>query len=222
MLHDNRFCSCEPATLTMASMGVAAAGAGTSIMGQRAQNSAAKQVEDQKAAAVNDQIIENRRRATSDYLMKVQDEMLQEYQEKQRLAEQELDLNRKERRAGASADVAAAESGVSGQSLAAIHADYAFQVEQAKGRLGISQDWANYSHKRAIDAYGVEFNNRATSIQPYQRQPIKNVDYYGPIFGMLGAGLDTGVRTGAFVGTGQKINPLAQALIPPKAGGPQY
>ncbi len=208
---------CEPVSLTAASMGIAAAGAGTSIMGQRAQNEAASQVEQQKSEAVNEQIQENRRRATADYLAKVQDEMLQEYQEKQRLAEQELDISRKGRAAGASANVAAAESGVSGQSLAAIHADYAFQQEQAKGRLGITQDWANYAHKRQIDAYGVEWNNRATSIQPYQKQPVKPVDYFGPVFGAIGQSLNTGVQTGLFQSVS---NPFVKDLVPPAAGGP--
>lgn len=213
---------CEPASLTVASMGLAAAGAGASIAGQSQANSAAKQVERQKAEAVDEQIRENRRRASADYLAKVQDEMLQEYQEKQRLAEQELDLSKRERHAGAQADVAASESGVSGQSLAMIHADYRLQMDQTAARLGVNQDQANYQHKRNIDAYGQEYRNRATAVQPYQQQPVKPVDYFSPVFGALSAGLDTGVRTGAFVGSSQKVNPLAQAMVPAKSGGPQY
>ena len=177
-------------------------GAGASIYGQTQQNEAAQQVENQRAEAVDEQITETRKRATSDYLNKVQDEMLQEAQEKQALAEKERDLDRNERSAGATATVAAAESGVAGQSLAAIQQDYRYQIEQAKGRLGLNQEKANYQHARAVQAYRTEYDNRANSITPYQKNPVKPVDYFGPIFSLAQAGLDTGVRTGAF------INPL--------------
>ncbi len=220
MLHVNRFCSCEPVSIGMGVM--AAAGAATTIMAQEGQKSAASQVQDQNAKNVDDQITENRRRATQDYLMAVQDEQMAQSQEVQALAEKKVDLNRDERHRAAQATVAAAESGVAGQSLAAIQADYRFQMDSAAAKLGVNQDNANYQHSRNIDAYGVQYKNRATSVQPYQRQPVKPVDYFGPIFGAAGAGLDAGVRTGAFVSSGQKVNPLAQALIPPKAGGPQY
>lgn len=214
---------CEPATiLTRVSLAVAAGGAATSVAGQSAQNSAAKQVERQKAEAIDEQIQENRRRATADYLAKVQDEQLRQAQEMQALAEETNDLSKKERDANSKAVVAAGESGVVGQSLAAIQNDYRLQMDQAASRLGINQEQSNYQHKRNIDAYGQEYRNRATAVQPYQQQPVKPVDYFGPIFGGVGAGLDTGVRTGAFVGSSQKVNPLAQALVPPKAGGPQY
>ncbi|MEK6803929.1 MAG: hypothetical protein AABZ34_14865 [Nitrospirota bacterium] len=193
---------CEPLTLTAVSTGIAAMGAGASIYGQTQQNEAAQQVENQRAEAVDEQITETRKRATSDYLNKVQDEMLQEAQEKQALAEKERDLDRNERSAGATATVAAAESGVAGQSLAAIQQDYRYQIEQAKGRLGLNQEKANYQHARAVQAYRTEYDNRANSITPYQKNPVKPVDYFGPIFSLAQAGLDTGVRTGAF------INPL--------------
>lgn len=213
---------CEPATLTAASVAISAAGAGASIAGQTQQNSAARAVERQKSEAVNDQITENRRRATADFIAKVQDEQLQQAQEEQALEEKELDLSNRERHAVAQTNVAASESGVVGQSLAAIQNDYRLQMDQAAARLGINQDQANYQHKRNIQAYGQEYQNRATAVQPYQQQPVKPVDYFGPIFGAAGAGLDAGVRTGAFVGSSQKVNPLAQAMVPAKSGGPQY
>lgn len=212
---------CEPATLTGASLMIAAAGAGTSIAGQSQQRSAAQQVEEQKAASVNEQIFENRRRATADYIAQVQDEQLLQRQEEQALAEKELDLARHERDANSKAVVAASESGVTGQSLAAIQQDYRLQTDQAAARLGVNQDNANYQHKRNIDAMGTVYHNRATAVQPYQQQQVKPVDYFGPIFGVAQAGLNTGVQTGVFTsatdrGT-QKFNPL---LTPPAAGGP--
>ena len=210
MKHEHRFCSCEPASLALGSMALSAAGAGASIYGQSQQHEAAQQVEDQKAAAVGEAITENRKRATADYLKKVEDEMLADAQEKQALAEKEHDLDRNERAASSTATVAAAESGVAGQSLAAIQADYRYQVEQAKGRLGLNQENQSYQHSRAIQTYQTEYDNRANAVKPYQRNPVSPVNYFAPIFSVAQAGLDTGIRTGLFT------NPLSPTAPPTK------
>jgi hypothetical protein len=189
-------------------MAIAGASAGTSIMGQRAQSEAASQVEDQRAQAVEDQQTETRKRATADYLAMIQDIQLQQSQERQALAEQEMDLSRKERSAVSQAVVASSESGVVGQSLEAIKADYRYQQDLIAGRLGLNQKNADYQHTRDIQAAGVTYNNRVTGIQPYQKQPVKPVDYFGPIFGVAQAGLNAGVATGAF---GKSENPFLQA-----------
>lgn len=212
---------CEPSSiLTGVSLAAAAGGAASSVAGQSAQNSAAKAVERQKAEAIDEQIQENRRRATADYLAKVQDEQLRQAQEMQALAEETNDLSKKERDANSKAVLAAGESGVVGQSLAAIQNDYRLQMDQTAARLGINQEQANFQHKRNIDAYGQEYRNRATAVQPYQQQSVRPVDWFGPVFGAFGQGLNTAVNTQAFVGSGQKVNPLTKALIPEGAGGP--
>ncbi|MBS0169421.1 MAG: hypothetical protein JSR62_03635 [Nitrospira sp.] len=202
MKHEHRYLSCEPASLTLASMGMAAAGAGASLYGQSQQHEAAEQVEQQKADAVNEQITTNRKRATEDYLQTVEDEMLQQAQEKQALAVKEQDLYKAERAGASSAKVAAAESGVVGQYLEAIQADYRRQTDEAAMRLGVNQGNADYQHTRNIEAATTIYNNRSTSVMPYQKNPVKPVDWFGPIFGVAQAGLDMGVRTGAL------INPL--------------
>ncbi|MBS0180012.1 MAG: hypothetical protein JSR20_14750 [Nitrospira sp.] len=194
---------CEPTSLALGSMALSAAGAGASLYGQSQQHEAAQQVEDQKAAAVDEQITETRKRATSDYLKSVMDERLRQAQEHQARAEQEDDMSRNERAASSTATVAAAESGVAGSYLAAIQADYRLKMDQAKARLRTNQDMTDYQHTRNIQAFGTEYENRANSIKPYQKNPVKTVDYFGPLFSVAQAGLDMGVRTGAF------INPLA-------------
>ncbi|ULA59505.1 MAG: hypothetical protein LZF60_140044 [Nitrospira sp.] len=204
MRHEHRYLSCEPVSLTAASMGVAAMGAGASIYGQHQQNEAASQVEQQRAEAVDEQIHENRKRATADYLQKVEDEILADSQEKQALAEKQHDLDRNERAAGATAKVTAAESGVAGQTLADIQQDYRYQVEQTKARLGLNQENSSYQHSRMIDAYRTEYENRANAVKPYQKNPVKPTDWFGPLFSVAQAGLNTGIQTGAFV------NPLLQ------------
>lgn len=187
---------CEPVSLTMA--GVAVAGAGASIYGQTQQHEAAQQVEDQKAEAVNEQITETRKRATADYLATVQDEQLAQAQEHQALVEKKVDLAKAERSGRATATVAAAESGVAGQTLLDIQNDYRLQMDQTAARLGVNQDNQDYQHKRNIDAAGTVYTNRADSIKPYQKNPVKPVDYFGPIFSAAGQGLNAGVATGAF------------------------
>jgi hypothetical protein len=200
---------CEPATImTAISLGIAAGGAGASIAGQSQANSAAKQVEKQKQTAVEKQIEENRRRATADYIASVQDEQTQQDQEQQALTEQELDIAKKGRDASSQARVAAGESGVSGQSLAVIEADYAMQMEVAAGRLGISQQWRDAQHERNIQAQGRVYENRVSQVQPYQQQPVRPVDYFSPIFGVFGTATDMAVRTGMVEGAMRK-NPLA-------------
>lgn len=199
MKHEHRYLSCEPTSLTLASMGIAAAGAGASIAGQSQQHDAAEQVEQQRADAVNEQIAENRTRATESYLRSIEDEMLQQSQEHLALDEKKMDLAKAERAGVSSATVAAAESGVVGQSLAAIQSDYRLQMDQAAMRLGVNQENADYQHTRNIQAYGVEYRNRAESVKPYQKNPVAPVNWFGPIFGVAQAGLDMGVRTGALV-----------------------
>lgn len=194
---------CEPTSLTAGSLILAGAGAGASIFGQQQQHEAAQAVEDQKAAAVDEQIVETRKRATADFLAKVQDEQLAQAQEQQALVEKEYDLAKAERSGRATATVAAAESGVAGQTLADIQNDYRLQMDQAAVRLGVNQENQDYQHTRNIQAYTTEYYNRSSAVKPYQKNPVKPVDYFGPIFSAASQGLDMGVRTGAF------INPLS-------------
>ncbi|MCW5797205.1 MAG: hypothetical protein KIT40_01785 [Nitrospira sp.] len=208
MRHEHRYLSCEPVSLAAASMGVAAMGAGASIYGQQQQHEAAQAVEDQKAAAVDEQIVETRKRATADFLAKVQDEQLAQAQEQQALAEKENDLAKAERSGRATATVAAAESGVAGQTLADIQNDYRLQMDQAAVRLGVNQENQDYQHKRNIEAFTTEYYNRANAVKPYQKAPVKPVDYFGPIFSAASQGLDMGARASAF------INPLAPKSSP--------
>lgn len=202
------YMSCEAVSISMGiGAAVAAASAAASVQGQEQQANAAHDVQRQKGDAVTRQIEENRRRATADYIISVQDEQLADSQEEESLTEKKVDLARTERDAVSQATVAAAEANVTGQSLAMIQADYRFQMDQAASRLGINRQWSSYQHKRNIDAAGVEYTNRASSVQPYQKQPVKPVDWFGPTFAAVGQVNDLAVRSEAYRG-GFK-NPLA-------------
>lgn len=199
----SKYCTCDPVSLTATSVLIAGAGAGASIAGQTERQKAARTVEQQKQDAVAKQIETNRVRATEDYIASVTDERTQQDQEHQALTEQELDIAKKGRDATSQARVAAAESGVAGQSLAIIEQDYQMQMEVAKGRLKTNQQWADANHERRIDAYGRQYTNRVSSVQPYAQQAVPVVDYFGPIFGIAQTGLDTYTRT-----DGWRTNPL--------------
>ena len=93
---------------------------------------------------------------------------------------------------------------MSGQSLAIVEQEYMAQMEVAAGRLGISQQWRDSQHQRNVEAQGRVYANRVSQVQPYQQQPVKPVDFYGPIFGIAQTAIDTSIRTGAF-----RSNPLA-------------
>ncbi len=165
---------------------VAAAGAVSNIIGQNTSRQLAKGVENQKRLAVEEQIAANQKRATSDYVQSVSDENLKMTQEHQSNAEKFNDNATKQRAGDADANVAAAEGNVAGHNLDAVHSDYQMQTDKANGRISTGQQWADYQHTRNDQGYAKTYENRATSIQPYQQHIQAPVDYFGPIFGAAG------------------------------------
>lgn len=162
---------------------MAVAGATTKIIGDKQANDTGKQTEKMASLVRNNQIDENRRRATADYLQSTSDENAKMGQEHQSLAEKKNDNTQTLRAANASAEVAAAEGNVAGHNLDAIHSDYQHQLDVTNGRLSTNQEWADYQHTRNNQGQVNVFSNRAASIQPYQEAVQKPVDYFGPIFG---------------------------------------
>lgn len=161
------------------------AGAVVTIIGDNTNRQLQKGQENQKRLAVNDQIAENRRRATADYVAQTSDENLKMTQEHQANAEKFNDNTKTLVKANSDADVAAAEGNVAGHNLDAIHSDYALQNDLANGRIATNQQWADYQHTRNDVGYEKTYENRSMSIQPYQMAVQKPVDYFGPVFKAL-------------------------------------
>lgn len=173
---------CEPVSITMATMAMAAAGAAVSISGANTQRQANKGFENQKKNAQDDLIIENRRRATHDYLRQVRLEQLQETQEGNAVDEQAQDVVRAKQVTVGTAYASAAERSVAGNSVEMLINDYEFQQSQEVGRLRINQEMKKAQHTENIKGYADQFDQRVAAVKPYIPRQQPPVDYFGPIF----------------------------------------
>lgn len=192
-------------------MGVmAAAGAVTSIVGQNSARQQAKGQENAMKNAQDDVIIENRKRATHDYLREVRLEQLQQVQEESSLTNQSQDVAKQAAGAKGEAVASAAERGVSGRSLDTILSDYEFQQNQEVGRLRVNQEMKNAQHGENIAASKDQFDYRVSSVKPYVPRVQAPVDYFGPIFSAAGQTAQTGMTMGAFK-SGPTITPKPAA-----------
>lgn len=191
---------CEPTTIVAGSM--MAAGAVSSIAAQQNARQVEKGNENAKKNAQDDLIIENRKRATHDYLRDVRLENLQSTQETEALTEHANDAAHTTADAKGEAVASAAERGVAGNSLDQVLNDFDFQQNQEVGRLRVNQAMKDQQHQEQIGAYGDQFSARAAAVQPYIPRIQPPVDYFTPIFG-LGAGL-----AGATKNLGATLGPL--------------
>lgn len=171
---------CEPVSITMGVLAVG--GAVASIAGQNQQRQMAKGFENQKKNAQDDLIMENRKRATHDYLRQVRLEQSQETQENQALAETSQDIRRDTATAKATGIASAAERGVGGNSVEMLISDYEFQQGQEIGRLRMNQEQKDAQHRENIGGFQDQFDQRVTAVQPYVPRAQAPVDYFGPIF----------------------------------------
>lgn len=177
------------------------------IMGAMAAASAAAQIAAQQqaqaqgAAAEDAQRIEsenaieiNRRRATGDYLTQTRLEETARMQEEESLAEKSSDVFRQANKTKGTGAASAAERGIAGRTVDQIAQEYDFAANLETGRLRENQKLANAQHNENIAANGTEYTNRVTSIQPYNMQPQKPVDYFGPVFGAASQLVQTDVN----------------------------
>ena len=142
--------------------------------------------------AQDDLIIENRKRATHDYLRDVRLEELQSQQENQSLVEKTGDIAKSTVEAQGTAVASSAERGVSGHSLDSILADFDFQQNQEVGRLRINQQMADQQHVENAGADADQFSARVTAVKPYIPRTQPPVDYFTPIFGLAGGMMKAG------------------------------
>lgn len=172
--------------MTIAAGTMMAAGAATSMIAANNARQVAKGNENANKNAVDDQIIENRKRATHDYLRDVRLEELQSAQENEALREKSGDIAKQTLQDKGIAMASAAERGVSGQSLDIILADFDFQQNQEVGRLRINQQMKDQQHKENAGGYADQFSARVTAVKPYVPRTQAPVDYFTPVFGLAG------------------------------------
>lgn len=162
---------------------MAAGGAATSIIGQNTQRQMNKGVENQMKNAQDDLIMENRRRATHDYLRQVRLEQLSQTQEHDALATESADVAKQKDAATGQAVASAAERGVEGNSVATTISDFEFQQNREVGRLRLNQSMKDNQHTEAIAADKDTYDYRVAAEKPYVPRAQAPVDYFGPIFG---------------------------------------
>jgi hypothetical protein len=165
--------------------GAAMGGAVTNIIGANTTRQMNKGYENAQKNAQDDLIIENRKRATHDYLREVRLEQLQESQETSSVSEQSQDVAKQATAAKGQAVASAAERGVAGRSLDTVLSDYEFQQNQEVGRLRVNQEMKNEQHAEQIAGFKDQFDYRVASVKPYVPRVQPPVNYFGPIFGAV-------------------------------------
>ena len=188
------------------------ASAVTGLVGANTARQAAKGAENAKKNAQDDLIMENRKRATKDYLREVRLEQLTQQQETEVLAEKSFDVAKNTIDAKGQTEASAAERGVGGRSLDMVLADFDFQQNQEVGRMRINQEKANAQHGENIETYKDQFTERASAIKPYVPRVQPPVDYFGPIFGALAGNASASMAKG--LGAGPTGAPAAPTAAP--------
>lgn len=205
---------CEPVSIALAVTAAASlAGAGMSIAGQNTARQMAKGQEEQKRLAQEQAILENRSRATKDYLRQVRLENTQARQETIAMREEGQDVRNQALAASGTAVASAAERGVAGRSLDMILSDYEFQQNKEIGRMRMNQTMKDQQHTENIGGFQDQFEYRVTAMKPYVPRPQAPVDYFGPIFGAVSQ------IGGATMGSGL-LKPGASNLQTPASIGP--
>jgi len=180
----NGLCFCDVFTV---GVGVAAVGAATTtIIAQNNARQTAKGTENLRAHEQDNAIIENRRRATQDFMTQVRLENTQQTQEQEVVAEKSIGVRTDARKAKGTALASAAERGVAGNAVDAVLSDYIFQQNQEITKLRINQHQQDVQHGENIAAFGTSYSNRIADVKPYVPQNIAPVDYFGPVFGAIG------------------------------------
>jgi hypothetical protein len=176
----------------------AVAGAAMGVVGSITNNKNARKSEEARRIARDQQITENRRRATEDYLSTVRTEQNAQAQENAAWAEKSVDIARQRDITVGTAVASAAERGVAGRSVEQIVQDYHFQSDMESGRLRINQLGRNNQHWQNIQSMDRQYYNRITGTPTYAMQPVAPVDYFGPALSLAGNLAKTGMASGMF------------------------
>lgn len=207
--------TCDPVSILAGTSIAASAGGGiSSIIGQNTSRQLSKGAEGRLRLAVEDQIIQNRRRATDDYLRQVSGEQLRQRQEEEASVEKSHDISQGAKQASSTSIASAAERGVSGRTVEQIVSDYQLQEDKEIGRIRTNQQFANQQHRENLAGYRSQFDQRVSSIQPYVPAVQAPVDYFSPIFGILGTTARTGLTAkwgseASTTGSGNGVKPAS-------------
>lgn len=193
---------CDPVSLTVASISIAAASAGMQIQAQSDQKQSAKETQKRQMAENARIMAANRKHATEAFISQVRQENLGKQQEAEVLAVKRDEYATDAMKAQATARVAAADAGVGGQSLESLLGDFNRQEAMYMGKLLTNQHLAQQSRDERLTGYEDQFEQRYNSVAPFVPGPVANVDYISPILGIAKAGVEgyvvqrRGIRAG--------------------------
>lgn len=184
---------------------IAIAGAASGAYGAKTASDAAEDYQVSQANAVNKQISQTRASAWSDFTNKVLQEQTAIAQARASNAFKIQDARTASLQAQSTAAVSAAEGGVGGLSIGALLGDYSKQYSRHRYSMLTNNSFLDTRANQNMTAYGIEYQNRANSIQPFVPSPVEQPNYIG--FGLQAAG---GVM-GAYQGykTNQRLDKLA-------------
>lgn len=221
-LATRQFCTCEPITIAAGTM--MAAGAVTSLIAANNARQTAKGNQNSQKNAQDDLILENRRRATTDYLRDVRLEQLSSEQENEAVSEKSGDIARTTLDAKGTTVASSAERGIAGgRSLDTILADFDFQQNQEVGRLRINQQMGDQQHVENAGADVNTFDARVTAVKPYIPRTQPPVDYFTPIFGLAGGMMSTtSPGKGAMGGLGAILGGSGSTPAPTETAANNY
>lgn len=164
---------------------MAVASAALQVKGQSDARKMAVSQENHKRMAQEQAILENRSRATKDFIRQSRLENMQSRQETIAMREEGQDVRNQALAASGTAVASAAERGVAGRSLDMILSDYEFQQNKEIGRMRMNQTMKDQQHAENIGGFQDQFEYRVSAMQPYVPRPQAPVDYFGPIFGAV-------------------------------------
>ncbi|MGL5918128.1 MAG: virion core protein, T7 gp14 family [Cetobacterium sp.] len=179
-----------------ASMGLSVLGAVTNIIGQTQQYNAQKDYTNKMVQANRVQMQENRDLATQAFLDQTVSAHRQLGEQQEMVAAENFDKSRAAMKSRGEVMAAAAESGVGGNALHALVADFHrqegfFLQRNEQNLLMKKQQTAS-----VVKGYHTEAVGRTNAIKPFVPSPISRPDYLGPILSVGGKAANLGMQFG--------------------------
>lgn len=160
-----------------------------SIQGQQQQASAQATYQQHEAEATNQQIADNRDIALQSYINQTYASNLAIQEGRDADAAQRSDHQIRRLQATGAIRGAAAEAGITGNSLNALLLDFHRQEALFNTRLDQNQVMREGQQTQELRASGINYKNRVTAIRPFLPSPIAPPDYAGAIGQLAQAGL---------------------------------
>jgi hypothetical protein len=195
---------CDPVSIGIVAVGIAAASAGLSVYGQQQQQKAQVSYQNRLQAANQQQMEQNRDLATRAYLDQANAAHASLSQSREAAAAANFDDKRETMQARSRAVAEAADAGVYGGSLDALLSDFDRHEAMFANRNATNLLYKQQQAAAAVKGYHSEATARTNGIQPFQPGPVAPVDYLGPALQVVQSGTNTYFNVQAAANNGAK------------------